>query len=86
MVKFTTHIEPRIKAPKKADRYTKVMIVVSNLMNLIIGTMIPFILGFYFAIDTNWWLLAIFIVWLLFDIRFEPKKDGGISIRIIRGI
>lgn len=85
-MKVKAVIEPRIKAPKKAKEQTKVLIVVATTLNLIFGTMIPFILGFYFCFTTNWWILAIFIVWLLFDLRFEVKTDGSINIKLIRGI
>lgn len=86
MVKFKTVIEPRLKTTKKAGGKESIMVVVATILNLIFGTMLPFLVGFYFGVTSNFYLLAVFIVMLLFDVRFEATHNGTIKIMIIRGI
>jgi len=53
-------------------------------LEALINNVLPFTLGFFFAVKQNLFILFIWFLTIIFNIRFNIKKDD-IEIKIIRG-
>lgn len=81
-MRFKTVIESRIPKEKPRNKWLFAFMMV---IEIVLNTFIPFVVGFHFAQTKSFLFLAIFILLILFNVRFEYKKDN-IQLKIIRGI
>lgn len=72
------------KPEKETKPSDKLFIIICAIANLIISTLFPFILGFYFAITKNVLWLLLLVPSIILNIRIV-YEEGELNVKIIRG-
>lgn len=80
-MKIITKIEGK---DYKSKKFSKFIVAIIFSIEIFINNILPFVLGYYFAVTHNLIILGIWLVTFVFNIRFYIKKDN-IQMKIIRG-
>ena len=69
--------------PKEVTKEEAFILGILFTTQILFNTIIPFTLGFLFALTENLLVIPLFILFIIINIRVDHDKDG-ISIKIIR--
>lgn len=85
-MKFKTVVRMPEEEEKPVEFIFKLLMAFFLLWDVVINTIFPFLIGYFFAITKNLIFLTVLIFMIFFNIKIRLTKDGEIDIKIIRTI
>jgi len=85
-MKVRTVIERRLEVTPRKKSQNEIIIVAVIMLNMVFGTVLPFVVGFYYGFTKHILFFSLFILLMFMGIRFDYDKKGEFKIIFVRGL